>query len=300
MPILAMLVAVLVWGGSFIATKAAVADIPPIAFAVLRFAVAVVGLGAMHFLTRTPLKVERDLWKPVVVAALTGVTLTYVLENTALKFTTAGNSALFIAASPLVTMAGAVFFLKERLTWQMGVGSIIAFAAMIALVGASFHETGLGDVLMALNTLVGAVYAMTSKKLADRMSPLSALTVTFALGTLALIPCAGIEAMVTRAPWHVTPTAVGALLFLGLGSSCIAYWLWMYALGRMSTATAGLYMYLMPVVTLLLSARFLGEQLTPVKLVEAGLILLGVYLAVSKPPVAPQPQPKRVPEGVGA
>ncbi len=298
MPIIAMLIAVIVWGGSFIATKAAVADVPPIAFAVLRFAVAVVGLGVVHFLTRTPIRVERDLWRPVIVAALTGVTLTYVLENIALKFTTAGNSALFIAASPLVTMACAVMFLKERLTWRMGVGSFFAFASMVALVGASFGETGVGDVLMALNTLVGAVYAMASKKLADRMSPLSALTVTFAIGMLALLPCAGVEALVTRAPWHMTPTVVGALLFLGLGSSCLAYWLWMYALGRMSAATAGLYMYLMPVVTLLLSAHFLGEALTPLKLVEAGVILAGVYLAVSKPPV--QPQPRTVPEAAGA
>lgn len=297
MPIIAMLVAVLVWGASFIATKAAVADIPPIAFAVLRFAVAVFGLGVMHFLTRTPLRVERDLWRPILVAALTGVTLTYVLENTALKFTTAGNSALFIAASPLVTMASAVFFLKERLTWRMGVGSIIAFGAMVALVGASFQETGIGDILMALNTLVGAVYAMASKQLADRMSPLSALTVTFAIGTVALLPCAGIEALVTRAPWHMTPTAVGALLFLGLGSSCLAYWLWMFALGRMSAATAGLYLYLMPVVTLVLSAQFLGEPLTPVKLIEAGLILAGVYLAVSKPPA--ETEPRRMAESVG-
>lgn len=297
MPIIAMLVAVLVWGASFIATKAAVADIPPIAFAVLRFAVAVFGLGVMHFLTRTPIRVERELWRPILVAALTGVTLTYVLENTALKFTTAGNSALFIAASPLVTMASAVFFLKERLTWRMGVGSIIAFGAMVALVGASFQETGIGDILMALNTLVGAVYAMASKQLADRMSPLSALTVTFAIGTVALLPCAGVEALVTRAPWHMTPTAVGALLFLGLGSSCLAYWLWMFALGRMSAATAGLYLYLMPVVTLVLSAQFLGEPLTPVKLIEAGLILLGVYLAVSKPPA--ETEPRRMAESVG-
>lgn len=301
MPIIAMLVAVLVWGGSFIATKAAVADIPPIAFAVLRFAVAVVGLGVVHFLTRTPIRVERGLWRPVIVAALTGVTLTYVLENTALKFTTAGNSALFIAASPLVTMVSAVFFLKERLTWRMGVGSLVAFGAMVALVGASFKETGLGDMLMALNTLVGAVYAMASKKLADRMSPLAALTVTFAIGTLALLPCAGVEAAVTHAPWHMTPTVVGALLFLGLGSSCLAYWLWMYALGRMSASTAGLYLYLMPVVTLLLSTRLLGEQLTTLKLVEAGLILAGVYLAVSKPPVEKAgPVPQRLPESVGA
>lgn len=289
-----MLIAVFVWGGSFIATKLAIADIPPIAFAVLRFSVATAGLLTAHLVTRTPIAVPRELWGRVALAGFLGTTATYVLENVALKYTTAGNSAIFIAASPLLTIAGAAFFLGERLTWRTICGALLAFGGLTALVGASFHETGLGDGLMALNTLVGAWYGLVSKTLADRASPLSTLTTTYAVGLVGLLPFAVGEAILTPVSWHVSPLSLGALAFLGLGSSGCAYWLWMYALGRMSAATAGVYLYLMPIVTLALSWLLLGEAMGPAKLGQAAIVLVGVYLAsTSRQPVraaeAPQP-----------
>lgn len=289
-----MLIAVFVWGGSFIATKLAIAEIPPIAFAVLRFAVATVGLLIAHWATRTPIAIPRELWGRVALAGFLGTTATYVLENIALKYTTAGNSAIFIAASPLLTIAGAAVFLRERLTWRTVGGALLAFGGLAALVGASFRETGLGDGLMALNTLVGAWYALVSKTLADRASPLSTLTTTYAVGLVGLLPFAIGEAIVMPVAWHVSPLSLGALAFLGLGSSGCAYWLWMYALGRMSAATAGVYLYLMPIVTLALSWLLLGEAMGPAKLAQAAIVLVGVSLASTArqaPRLTEAPQP---------
>jgi drug/metabolite transporter (DMT)-like permease len=282
MPVFALITAVVIWGGSFIATKAAVAEVPPVAFAVMRFGVAIAGLVVAHLVSRSPLRVPRELWGRVALAGFLGITVTYVLENIALRFTTAGNSALFIAASPLLTVMGAVVFLGERLTWRVGTGALLAFTCMVALIGGTVAQTGLGDALMALNTLVGACYALVSKTLADRISPLSALTSTFTVGTLALLPCAGIEALLHPAAWHMSGAAWGSLIYLGIGSSCLAYWLWMYALGQMSASSVGIFLYLMPVVTLFLSAFLLREPFSAAKVAEAALILLGVYLAGSK------------------
>lgn len=288
-----MLFAVLVWGASFIATKEAVATVPPIAFAVMRFTLASCSLGAVHLVTRTPIRIPRELWGRVALAGFLGTTMTYVLENVALKYTTAGNGAMFIAASPLLTIAGAILLLGERLTWRKGVGALLAFVGMVGLVGAHVAQTGFGDALMALNTVVGAWYALVSKTLADRLSPLVTLTATFVIGTLGLLPFALGEAWLTHGTYHLTPLILAALAYLGLGSSCLAYWLWMYALGKMSASSAGIYLYLMPVITLLLSTWLLGESLTPMKIVEAGVILAGVYLASSHPP-----EPQR--QSVGA
>lgn len=289
-----MLIAVFIWGGSFIATKLAIAEIPPIAFAVLRFAVAVAGLLAAHLVTRTPITIPRPLWGRVVLAGLLGTTATYVLENIALKYTTAGNTAIFIAASPLLTIAGAAIFLRERLNLRTIGGALLAFGGLAALVGASFKETGLGDGLMALNTLVGAWYALVSKTLADRASPLSTLTTTYSVGLVGLLPFAVGEAILTPATWHFSPLSLGSLAFLGLGSSGCAYWLWMYALGRMSAATSGVYLYLMPIVTLALSWLLLGEAMGPAKIAQAAIVLIGVYLASTArqaPRISEVPQP---------
>lgn len=276
-----MLGAVLIWGGSFIATKAAVLDVPPIGFAVVRFILATLVLLAAHVMTRTPLRLPRAYWGRVAIAGLLGVTLTYGLENVALKFTTAGNGALFIAASPLLTIAGAVLVLRERLTVRLGLGALLAFVGMALLLGAHVDRTGLGDALMALDALVGVVYSLVSKKLAEDLSPLTTLTYSFAVGTLGLLPLAGAEACWLPAGWHVTPTVVGAWLFLGVLASCVAYWLWMYALGRLSASRVGIYLYLLPVVTLSLSAWWLHEPMGPVRALQASMVLGGVYLASS-------------------
>lgn len=282
MPVIALLIAVTIWGGSFIATKTAVADVPPIAFALMRFTVATLGLALVHLVTRTPLEVPRPYWGKVALAGFLGTTLTYVMENTALKYTTAGNGALFIAASPLLTIIGAAIFLKERLSLRRSLGALLASGGILALVGVSFQQTGWGDALMALNTMVGAFYALISKSIADRLSPLSALTASFGIGTLGLIPFTLGEAALAPALWHFTPTTLFSLVYLGTASSCLAYWLWMYALSKMSASRVGSFLYLMPVITLLLSAWILHEPLGWAKILEALAILAGVYLATTK------------------
>ena len=100
-PILAMLAAIAFWGGSFTATKAAVAEVPPVAFALARFGLATAVMLGAQAVTRTPLRVPRGLWGLVVWVALLGTTATYVLENIALKYTTSGNGSLLIALAVL-------------------------------------------------------------------------------------------------------------------------------------------------------------------------------------------------------
>jgi drug/metabolite transporter (DMT)-like permease len=282
-----MIGAVLIWGGSFIATKASVHDIPPVGFAVLRFAVATAGLLLVHLLTRTPIRIPRGMWGPIVWAGFLGVTATYALENVALKFTTAGNGALFIAASPLITIVGAVIFLREKLLVRQWLGAALATAGIVPLVGGNFGVTGLGDALMAINALVGVFYGLISKTLADRLPLLDTLTATFAVGLVGLLPCAAVEAWLAPQAWHFSATALGSVAYLGLGSSCLACWLWMFALSRMSASTVGAYLYGMPVVTLVLSAWMLHEPFGALKVAEAALILVGVYLAGEQKPAEP-------------
>lgn len=283
MPYLAILLAVVIWGASFIATKAAVADLPPVAFGVVRFALATLVLVLFQLATRRSLALPRGYRRQLMLAGFLGITCTFGLENIALKYTTAGNGALFIAASPILTVGAAVLFLKERLTWNLVTGALLAFGGMALLVGANLQETGVGDALMALNTLVGACYGIVSKPLADRLPPLTTLTWSFLFGTLLLVPVAVAEAFWLPAPWHWTPVALGALGYLGIVSSCLAYYLWMYALGRMHASTVGVFLYLMPLVTLLLSAHFLHEALGPARLAQACLVLVGVFLASGTP-----------------
>jgi len=277
---LGLCLAVMVWGGSFIVTRQAVLQMPPLAFAVGRFTLALLGLGLAHGVGRVSLRVPRDTWAWLAISGLLGTTLTYVLENIALRFTSAGNSSLFIAASPLVSVAGAILFLGERPAWRQLLGMAIALGGMLAMVGGNVAVTGTGDLLMALNTLVGASYGLVAKKLAGRLNPLVTLTWSYVIGLVGLLPCAWLEALTTAStPWTWSPGLLISLGYLGLLSSCGAYWLWQAALRHVTATAAGIFLYLMPVWTLIFSALFLGETITPARALEATLILGGVALA---------------------
>lgn len=288
----ALFLAVCIWGGAFTATKAAVEVMPPTAFAVLRFGIATVALLGAHAFTRTPLALPRAWWPSLFWAAFLGYTLTYWLENYALQHTTSGNGALLIGISPLATALGAVLFLGERPSWPLVVGALLASSGVAWLVGADLGHTGWGDALMGLVMLLSVSYGLINKRMSDHLPALPVLTWTCGLGLVGLLPLAAWEAAQGQA------VAIAAIpqaawlsgLYLGLGASCVAAWLWYEGLRRTEASRAGVFLYLMPLVTLVSGHLALGERLDAPTLGAAALILAGVALATrtgSKP--APHP-----------
>lgn len=284
LPILALLGAVTIWSAAFVATKIAVTEAAPMACAVARLALATLALLAAHVALRRPFVVPRAAWRPVVWAAMTGIVGTFAFENTALMYTTAGNSAMFTAASPLLTAAAACLWLRERMTIRQVAGALLACGGMVALVGPTLAETGPGDALMLIVMVLGTCYGLQSKHLSGLLPALPALTGVFLVGTLGLVPFAVAEAWLLGGP--LLPQSFAgwaAIAYLGLVASGVAYLLWQWAIARMPISTAGIFVYLMPVGTLLLGALLLGEPLGPARLALAGLVLAGVYLAVERP-----------------
>lgn len=283
-PYLALLAAVGIWSASFVFTKIAVTEAAPMACAVARFTLATLALLAAHVALRRRFVLPRDTWRPVVWAAMTGTVGTFALENTALLYTTAGNAAMFSAASPLLTAAAACVFLRERLTLRQLAGALVACVGMVALIGPEIGTTGPGDLLMAVVLVLGTAYGLQSKQLAGQLPALTALTGMFLVGTAGLVPFAVAEALIEGPP--LLPTSLlgwGAIGYLGLLASGVAYLLWQWAMARVPVSTAGLFLYLMPVGTLGLGATLLGEPLGPWRAFLAVVILAGVYLAVEAP-----------------
>jgi drug/metabolite transporter (DMT)-like permease len=288
LPIAASLFAVAVWSVSFVATKVAVLDGAPMACALIRFVMASAALLTVHTALGRSLAIPRDCWRLVVYGAMTGTTMTFAFENLALTYTTAGNSAMLQALSPMLTAAGAWVFLRERLALRQWAGMALAAAGTAALVGPGVAVTGPGDVLMGVVMVMGAAYGLCSKDLAGRLPALTALTWMLVVGTVGLVPFAVIEAVVFDA-WLPPRTMEGwgALAYLGLLSSGVAYLAWQWALARLPVSTVGAFLYLMPLGTLAVGAVWIGEPLGWVRLGLAGVILVGVYMAVESSRPAP-------------
>jgi drug/metabolite transporter (DMT)-like permease len=281
-------VAAVLFGASVVAVRVAVQDIPPFMLAVLRF-----GQGA--FLLLLLLFVwSRDLlriaWRDVPYLVLLGAiffTIFPVTFNTGLRLTQASRGALMLATMPLWSVLLARATKKERLGMRQMCGVLLTFAGVaIVLVerGLTFGGPGLslaGDILMLVTALCGAVYGVLAKRMLVRYKAMTVTAYTMVFGTLLLVPAAFFEDP-SSAMARMGLGTVMLVLFLGVFGGAIGYFLWTFALTRLSPTQVAVYVNLNPMIATVLGATLLAERLTVV-FVAGFVAVLGGVLLVNLP-----------------
>jgi drug/metabolite transporter (DMT)-like permease len=273
------------WGASFVANTIALKSIGPIEIASLRFFIA-----APLLLVITLLWKGRDIFKfdkkdlgIFIIMALAGVTFQYVFQVSAQDYTTATNASLLINTSVFFIMFLGAVFLREKLTWWKIVGAIVGFAGVAVLLGNfTFNLSGhvIGDILIIVSAFLWAVYSIYGKKVADKYHPLTVLNYVFIIGTIGLIPFYLFtpHSSVTSIP----AVAWAAILFLSLFCSIFAYVIYNIALEKMDASRVAVYIYFVPLSTIVLSMIVIHESITTTTLGGGLMVLLGMYLAELK------------------
>jgi drug/metabolite transporter (DMT)-like permease len=273
---------VFLWGASFPLTKAALDYLGPTSIAFLRWllssAVLCLWLARRGRLPAAVAVVRQDglraLW-----VALTGITLFYYLENTALAYTTAINAGVLANLTTVFMVLLGTLWLGERLTrleW-MAIGAAMLGAVLVSQ-GAghlTLNETGLiGDLLMVLATLFAAIYSVGSKRLVERHRADAVLTVVAIAGTAMLFPLALNEGIQLDLPWQVW----ASLALLGVGSGALANLWWLQLLSFLEASRAAMMLLLIPIVSTATAVILLGEPLTPMVVLGATLVIAGVLV----------------------
>ena len=274
------------WGGSFVANAIALKSVGPIEIASLRFFIAAPLLAIVTYLWK-----GKDIFKfdikdagTLIIMALTGVTLQYVIQVTAQSYTTATNASLLINTSVFFIIFLSAIFLGEKLTRWRIVGSVIGFLGVAVLVskGSLTFDMShtLGDVMIIVCAFLWSIYTFYGKKIASKYHPLTVLNYMFIVGTVCLIPFYLLtpHAAITAIPLD----AVGAIVFLAIFCSIIAYLVYNIALEKMDTSKVALYIYFVPLSTIVLAWLLLGETMTPATIGGGLMVLLGMYLAEIK------------------
>jgi len=270
------------WGGSFIASKLGLEGLYPVELATLRFAIAAPLLLAITLLLegRKALKVDkRDLWV-LVVMALTGVTLQYIVQFVAMTYTTVTNTALLINMGTFFVIIPSALLLKEKLSADNYIGVAIAFlgAVLIATRGnLAFAPNLIGDGLILVCAAMWAVYILIGNRLAGKYSVLAQLNYIFLIGFICLIPAYLIT------PHHafgeISTLTWECILYLALVCSVIAYFFFNDAIIRLGPSKTAIYQYLEPFFAIILAIALLGEPLTVLVAAGAALILAGIAMA---------------------
>lgn len=277
------IVAVAVWGTNFVVIKWGLADFPPLTFAALRFAFAV--LPAIFFLKRPAV----PWWNLAAYGVLIGVGQFGMLYIAMTQWISPGLASLVIQVQAFFTIGMAMLLAGERLrTFQ-----VMALALAAAGLGWLMAHTGAEVTPLGLGLVLFAALAWSGGNTAARMAqPESMLAyVVWAsvfsappLFALALI-AEGWPAM-SHAIVHAGPGAWAAVLWQSVGNTIFGYTAWGWLLARHPTATVAPLALLVPVFGMGASAVLLGEPLTAWKLTAAGLVLGGLALNTLWPRIA--------------
>ncbi len=302
---------VLFWGASFPLTKVALQWMGPTALAFLRWAISSAVLGA-YLAARGRGRLRsaatggsrgnpgggrepnalgvllRREGATVLWVALTGITVFYFLENTALLYTTVVNAGVLANLITVFMVLLGTVWLGEQLGRGEWAATAIAFVGAVLVSQGSGHlsltASGLrGDLMMVLAALLAALYSIGGKRLVATYPADAVMTAVSVVGTVFLLPLAAWEGLSVALP----AGAWLALLALGVGSGALANLWWMEILARADASRAALLLFLVPVVSTAVAVLFLGEPLPLTVLIGAFLVLAGVAIVQRKHPEGP-------------
>lgn len=278
---LTMLLVVLIWGMNFSVTKIALTELPPLAFAALRFSGAAVLLWLLLRWREGVQPLPKGmLWKLTWVGII-GNTLYQICFTYGLTITTAANGALLIAITPaLVALFGALLGIERlRRTTILGIGLALAGVVLVLLArGLAFTRTGLlGDALMLGCAVSWTIYTLGVRTVAGGMSPLAITTWTMLTGVPGLILVSLPDLF--RVEWAaVSPTAWAGLAYSMILALVVSYVLWNNSVRVAGSNRTAIYGCAIPLVAALAAWPLLGEVPTPLQAVGAVLIIGGVLL----------------------
>ncbi|MFN8501532.1 DMT family transporter [Kouleothrix sp.] len=285
--VLAMAGINIIWGAAFPLTKPALASIPPLTFALLRFVLALAVLlplarGAAWRLLRGP-----DAGR-IVAMGLSGFCFVQLSQTLALQLSPAADIAMIATTTPLWVAVLAWPWLGERLSWRGGLGFVLAIGGLLLILwpqggdGGAFASRLLGDAIFVAGSLGWAVYNLLGRDLMRRHAPLPATAAAGLVGTLAMLPFGAYEWAGGQLP-RFTPIGVAALAYTGLLVTVFGFLVLFWALGRAGAAPVAAMMYFQPLAGVLLAWLFLGEPLGAAFVLGAALMLVGVSLVVLRP-----------------
>lgn len=270
-----------IWGGVYVVSKVVLDVIPPFTLLILRFAIALVMLGAF-VVARREYIARRDY--PLLMAiAFVGVTISISAQFVGTKLSTAHMGALITSASPAFIALFAVWLLKERLNWKQLSGILLATIGVIIVVGIPGEEDTASSLTGNLILLVAAVswglYTVLSKKATQRYSSLSVTTYAALFGLVFTSPAMVWELAVTPPSGNWGWEIWMGVLYIGIISTAGAFYLWNKGFELLQAGSGAGFFFIQPIVGGLLGWLLLNEHLGASYFVGACFIFTGVALS---------------------
>ena len=283
-----MLIAMsIVWGLNFTAIKGAVSEFQPLTFNTIRFAISSLFLLGLLWLRERSIRVHRKDLARFVLLAIIGNTAYQMFFINGIALTTATNSALILATTPIFIILFGALLNVEKVTSRIVQGVILSFIGVVMIVlgtGNSLtfsNQSLLGDLLIVANPICWSIYTVLSKPMLKEYSPLKLTAVTMAIGAVPLvlvgIPSLGTQnwAEISISSW----VGLGFSAFLAIG---LGYVIWYTGVSRIGSAKTSLYDNLVTVFAVASAWIILSESMTWIQILGAVLVFGSLYLVRRK------------------
>ena len=280
----ALVTTAIVWGGSVVAQKYSLGSFSAVEVSVIR------GLGALAILIPLWWWQEggnvtfsaRDF--AIFFALGLGVLGNHLLTLFGLRYIGAGAAGVIIGASPAIQAFLSSVLIRDvpfRLVWG---GCAVSFAGVFLVVGlkgegSSGASPWLGATLVLLAQVSWALYSIGGRRTMERFSPLTVNWTTLGLSLLPQIPLLWTDQKVAITGVASVPVADWLVIsYLIVFATALGQQAWLYGVQGIGPARAGVFVNLIPVSALVLSALLLAEQIGLTEVAGIVLVLLGVWL----------------------
>lgn len=287
------------WGVTFVSTKTLINEgLTPAQIFTIRFVIAYLGLLTVCFIRggRDKRAFSRSLRHEAmfVITGITGGSLYFLTENTALAYTQACNVSFIVCIAPLLTVLMTLGIKKifkgpmvdgledVHVGFPLIAGTVLALTGMVMVIfdGNSLSLSPKGDILAFMAALCWAFYSQFMGQMTDRYGSLFATRKVFFYGLVTIIPVLLLSDNSNLETVRFDSVRVwGNLLFLSVIASLVCFVVWNRVMSRIGNVTSTNYVYLNPVFTLIGAVIILGERMTLASGIGSAMILGGVILA---------------------
>ncbi|WP_439881821.1 DMT family transporter [Pontibacter sp. MBLB2868] len=279
---LALFLVALIYGSNYsIAKEVMPTYVGPFGLIVIRVVSAAIFFGILSRMVTKEKIVGRADNLRVILCGITGIAVNQLCFFAGLNLTAPINAALLMVIVPVVVLIFSAILLKERVGKRKISGILIACTGALLLIYSSRSESATGniwgDILIILNATSFGMYLVLVKPLMQRYKAITIVSRIFTVGAVLVVPF-GFNQLKTP-DYSAFPVSIWlAILFMVFAVTIVAYLLNTWALRFANPSLVGAYIYLQPVMAIVIAVGLGSDVFNLQKALYALMIFIGVYL----------------------
>lgn len=283
-PVLALIIANIIWGGASPIFKFALFNIPPFTLAFIRFFFA--GLIFLPWANKKWQKLSLRQWLEVLLVGFFGITVNISFFFLGLQKTESINVPIIASSGPIFIYLFSLIFLKEKPKLKILTGMLAALTGVLVIILSPIFLDGKnwalgeieGNLFILLATFGSVLQTIIGRDVLKKVNFVQVSLITFLLSSLTFLPFMPGE----LALWNISDLNINGVVGIIYGvlfSSAIAYGLFYYGVSRLKAQEVGIFTYIDPIVAVLIAIPLLGEYPNLYYFLGALLVFGGIYLA---------------------